>query len=240
MFAGLTGRLLQSSAGAVRTFKSVAHACFNKYLLVTNTTITLCLSGAGDVLEQRYEIFRQRQTEWDPTRTRRICTTGLFIGPMCHYWYILLDRFLPGRTLAMVAKKIVIDQIVFSPVNISVFLVIMGMLESSSKKKIVHELKTDGPKLYIAECVVWPPAQLVNFYLLPIQYRVLFDNTVSLGFDFYYAFVKFNKNKLDVDDPVYDGLCDCLKSGLKCTCILVKTDTGHDVRKLVEDMENLE
>merc|ERR1711988_768756 len=65
--------------------------CFSRYLLLTNTAITVCLSGTGDILAQRYEIIRKEHEKWDPLRTKRICATGLVIGPLCHYWYILLD-----------------------------------------------------------------------------------------------------------------------------------------------------
>jgi protein Mpv17 len=36
---------------------------------------------------------------------------------------------------------------------------------------------------------VWPPAQVINFYLLPTRFRVLYDNTISLGYDVYTSYV---------------------------------------------------
>lgn len=36
---------------------------------------------------------------------------GLAMGPMNHYWYLLLDGKLPGTTLATCAKKILLDQL---------------------------------------------------------------------------------------------------------------------------------
>ncbi len=44
--------------------------------------------------------------------------------------------------------------------------------------------------MYLAEWVIWPPAQFVNFWLLPTRFRVLFDNAVSLGYDVYTSHVK--------------------------------------------------
>ncbi len=180
------GRLLQAASKV---------AFSPRYLLVTNTGITVCLSGTGDILQQRYEILRKRQTKWDPNRTKRICTTGLFIGPTCHYWYQFLDKFFPGKALRMITKKIILDQIIFSPVNIAMFLVIMGYQEGSSKEQIKTELIRDGADLFTAECLIWPPAQYINFYFLPLRFRLLFDNTISLGFDCYYSYVKYRKHK---------------------------------------------
>ncbi|KAH9425710.1 hypothetical protein DERP_004927 [Dermatophagoides pteronyssinus] len=35
--------------------------------------------------------------------------------------------------------------------------------------------------------------QLINFALLPLRYRILFDNIISLGFDIYAPYVKYKK-----------------------------------------------
>lgn len=45
--------------------------------------------------------------------------------------------------------------------------------------------------IYLAEWFIWPPAQVINFYCLPLRYRILFDNFVSLGFDIYSPYVKY-------------------------------------------------
>lgn len=45
--------------------------------------------------------------------------------------------------------------------------------------------------IYVVEWLIWPPMQLINFALLPLRYRILFDNVVSLGFDIYSPYVKY-------------------------------------------------
>ena len=146
-------------------------------------------------MQQNYEMFRKRQSSWDPLRTRNICVTGSVVGPTCHYWYMLLDRLLPGRTLKMVGKKIFLDQMIFSPINISIFLVVLGFLEGATLKSVAIDLRDKGLQLLKAEWIIWPPAQFINFLFLPTRYRVLYDNTVSLGFDYYYSYVKFRQGK---------------------------------------------
>ena len=192
--AGLALKISQSAFG--RFLRPKLQTMFSrKYLLITNTGITLTLGCTGDVMQQRYEILCKRQTHWDPRRTRRILVTNLFVGPTCHYWYLLLDAVLPGRTAMTVMKKILVDQVIFSPVNISMFLVIMGWQEGMKTKEIVEDLKDKGKDLLVAEWIIWPPAQMINFFLLPTRFRVLYDNTISLGFDYYYSYVKYRKDK---------------------------------------------
>lgn len=46
---------------------------------------------------------------------------GFCLGPVNHYWYVALDRMLPGRTALTVGKKVMADQLVMAPVCSSVF-----------------------------------------------------------------------------------------------------------------------
>lgn len=100
---------------------------------------------------------------------------------------------MPGRSLTIVLKKVFWDQLICSPIVISTFFLTLGVLEKSSQEEIVQEIKSKAWKLYAAEWVVWPPAQIINFYWLPNKYRVLYDNTISLGYDVYTSKVKHGK-----------------------------------------------
>jgi len=53
----------------------------------------------------------------------RMFTVGLFYGPVSHFWYKYLDRFLPLANASTVAKKVVLDQIIASPVFVAYFFV---------------------------------------------------------------------------------------------------------------------
>ena len=100
----------------------------------------------------------------------------------------------------MVGRKVLLDQIIFSPINISLFLVVMGLMESASMATVFKDLHDKGLQLLKAEWIIWPPAQILNFTFISPRYRVLYDNTVSLGFDYYYSYVKFHNNEDDDDD----------------------------------------
>lgn len=162
----------------------------DKFLLFTNVGISLSLSATGDVLEQHYEKFTGELEAIDPKRTTHMAISGVSVGVICHYWYKLLDARLPGRTMGVVMKKIVLDQLICSPVYISAFFVTLGILEQKPSAEVWEEMKQKAWKLYAAEWMVWPVAQFVNFYWLPTRYRVLYDNFVSLGFDVYTSQVK--------------------------------------------------
>jgi len=51
----------------------------------------------------------------------RMFTVGLVFGPVSHFWYKYLDRFLPLANISTVAKKVVIDQAFAGPVFLAYF-----------------------------------------------------------------------------------------------------------------------
>ncbi|CAG9763147.1 unnamed protein product [Ceutorhynchus assimilis] len=162
----------------------------DRYLLYTNVGLSLSLSGVGDLLEQQYEIITEEIPKWDRRRTRDMALSGTTVGFVCHFWYKYLDVFLPGYTIRIVMKKIVVDQLIGSPLAISTFFGSIALLEQSSLEEFVEEVKTKAWRLYAAEWMIWPPCQFLNFYVLSTKYRVLFDNFVSLGYDVYTSRVK--------------------------------------------------
>lgn len=175
----------------VRSLKVFHKKAFSpKYLLYTNICISVSLSSVGDSLEQRYEIYKGEIEKYSSKRTCHMALSGLTVGIVCHYWYQFIDARIPGRNLTTVLRKVFWDQIICSPIVISTFFLTLGILEQTSKDEILVEIKDKAWRLYVAEWIVWPPAQILNFYLLPNKYRILYDNTISLGYDVYTSKVK--------------------------------------------------
>lgn len=203
-----------------QAFKFVHSVVFgSKHLLLTNALISASMGAVGDSIQQNYDLlmasfnekkgtkkcneeqcneptkmakFAQAQS-YDLTRTSHMTAAGLTTGVVTHYWYILLDKYLgQKRTPYVLATKILVDQIVFSPVNLFVYFSTLGVCEMSSWRHVKEELMEKGfENIYVMEWLVWPPMQLINFALLPLRYRILFDNVISLGFDIYSPYVKY-------------------------------------------------
>ncbi|CAO1437976.1 unnamed protein product [Diamesa tonsa] len=173
-----------------RRFKLVSQRLIKKsfsekYLLLTNCAISISLSSVGDCIEQQYEIYKKEQDQFDKRRNFNMATSGMVVGVFCHHWYKILDRRMPGRTFQNVIKKVLIDQAIASPIVIFLFFATLGVMRKESIQETAQEIKNKALRLYTAEWIVWPPAQIINFYLLPNKYRVLYDNTISLGYDVY-------------------------------------------------------
>lgn len=178
----------------VQSLKQFHKRAFSpKFLLVTNCCISVSLSSVGDILEQKYELYKKDIEVYSSKRTAHMALSGLTVGVICHYWYKFIDARIPGRSLSIVLRKVFWDQIICSPIVIGTFFMTLGVLEASSKEQIMREIKDKAMRLYLAEWTVWPPAQIFNFYCLPHKYRILYDNTISLGYDVYTSKVKHAK-----------------------------------------------
>lgn len=195
---GLTWRnlaiKLKKSIAVSKSRELVKVAFSEKYLLYTNVTISVSLSAVGDSLEQAYEIFTGDADKFDTKRTFHMGCSGFAVGILCHNWYKVLDKYIVGRSVDMVLKKLTVDQFIFSPIMIVTFFGSVALFEKEPLENFKTEVKDKFMKLYQAEWVIWPPAQIINFYYLPTRYRVLYDNVISLGYDVYTSHVKHGKS----------------------------------------------
>ena len=174
---------------ALKRLAETGKRALSRNLLLSNTLLCGVMSGLGDVVLQS---SRVEQRPFDKTRTMHLTLTGLSLGPCFHFWYQALDRMLPGKALSVVAKKVLLDQIIFSPVCLSVFFVTLGFLDWSSWKDIGHEIYHKGIIIYKAEWFVWPPAQVLNFYFVPLRFRVLFINMIAFCFSILQSHVRYS------------------------------------------------
>lgn len=90
----------------------------------------------------------------------------------------------------MVVRKVVWDQVIFSPICIAACILVAASLEKADKRSTFEQAVQLGGRLYLAEFVLWPPAQFVNFTLIPSRFRVLYDNVISLFYDTYTSYAK--------------------------------------------------
>jgi protein Mpv17 len=112
-------------------------------------------SGLGDFIEQMSEIYSSYQNDWNKLRTAKMAFTGLPVGLICHNFYILLDRYYFEKTLVCMLKKIVLCQLVCSPLCIVTFYLTLGRLNNWSMKKTFKDIIEKGSKILLAEWMVW-------------------------------------------------------------------------------------
>ncbi|UYV79121.1 hypothetical protein LAZ67_17001170 [Cordylochernes scorpioides] len=186
-----------------RQIMNTGQLLFSKHLFITNCMFSTVLGITGDAIQQHYDILMGEKEKYELRRASHMAAAGFTTGIATHHTYRLLEKWMPGRALRVVIKKILVDQLFFSPATICVYFTTVGLLEGSTKTILKEELLQKGSKIYYTEWIVWPPAQLFNFYVLPLRFRVIFDNLISLGFDVYCPYVKY-KTQLRLPDSNQD------------------------------------
>jgi protein Mpv17 len=78
------------------------------------------------------------------------------------------------------------DQLVFAPTFIGVFLSSMAVLEGSS---VQEKLAKSYSSALTTNWMIWPFVQMVNFKLVPLDYRLLFVNVISIGWNCYLSYL---------------------------------------------------
>ncbi|CAG0896276.1 unnamed protein product [Cyprideis torosa] len=171
---------------------------FSKHLLLTNTVSCGALLALGDAIQQgiEWKLHKKKQT-YDWSRAGRMFTVGLIEGPPHHYWYVWLDRALPGRSLRTIGLKIVADEIVAAPLFAYLFFMGMGFLEGKTLQKCWSEFKLKFPAVYLFDWIIWPPTQIINFKWVPQEYRVVYVNVITVVWDIFLSYMKHFDEGID-------------------------------------------
>ncbi|KAJ8973607.1 hypothetical protein NQ317_010044 [Molorchus minor] len=152
------------------------------------------MMSMGDLLAQAGEKGPFKEVDLIRTSHFLILGTGL-VGPAVANWYkILLRTF--GDSGSAALKKMAADQLIFAPISMAVFMTALNTLQGKSLEEIKKEIDAKYKDLLIANYKLWPAVQLINFYMMPMHYQVLFAQSVAL---FWNAYVSW-KLRLEIKD----------------------------------------
>uniref|UniRef100_A0A8P4GIB6 Mpv17-like protein 2 n=1 Tax=Dicentrarchus labrax TaxID=13489 RepID=A0A8P4GIB6_DICLA len=162
----------------------------DQFLLVTNTLTGGSLLAMGDVVQQSWEIHKEQSKVLDWKRIGYTFVMGCSTGPLLHHWYGRLDSAYAGRAMNTVVKKVLADQLIISPIIGIWYFIGMGLMEGDTLAEGWKDFKGKFWEYYKADCCVWPPVQMFNFYYVSPKYRVMYINVISLGWDVFLSYLK--------------------------------------------------
>merc|ERR1711865_89428 len=136
------------------------------------------ISSAGDVLCQFFE-----GGSLDPLRTARMALYRVLVwAPVYFVFLALLEKAIPSKpaSAGTVFKKMLADQLLFTPVAICLFFTVMTMLEGGTLaegRSRVHDMLWSTLKV---NWPFWGTIQCFNYSLVPVQHRVLVVSCVNV------------------------------------------------------------
>ena len=140
------------------------------------------LCGTGDLLSQ---VLVEKKETLEPVRIARFTFLGLFlVAPAVRVWYHTLEKLVSVSKTAGL-KKMMLDQLCFAPCFMPVFLGTNFALTGMKLPQIQEQIKQDYVDIMLTNWSVWPGVQLFNFYVIPLEYRILLVQVVALGWNTY-------------------------------------------------------
>ena len=150
---------------------------------------------AGDLLAQNF--VEGGDKPYDVMRTIRLGSFGFLLhGTTGHYFYGFLDSKMPGTKPVTVATKVAIDQTIWNPIFGCMFFGYLNLMEGKTMEDYTKKISQDLQTAVMGSWAVWVPAHTINFAFIPPSQRLLYINTIQIGYN---VFLSFLGNK-GVDD----------------------------------------
>jgi len=168
----------------------------------TKAMTSAVLNMISDLVAQAITIFNpnndnKNNKSFDLIRTLKFgCFGALVTGPYFHFWYELVGNFFKGMEGEKVyLYKILADRFVATPIFFCLFYTWSALTSLPQDKWSVAVLSDIDKKLaptVVNSLFLYVPAQYYNFKYVPLLFRVLFGNLVSLIWNVYFS-IKNNK-----------------------------------------------
>ncbi|KAH6787758.1 Peroxisomal membrane 22 kDa family protein [Perilla frutescens var. hirtella] len=136
------------------------------------------LSAVSDIVAQKLSGIQKLQLK---RLLLKVIFGAAYLGPLGHYFHILLDKIFKGKKdSSTVAKKVVLEQLTISPWNNLMFMVYYGLvIEGRPWIHAKSKIKKEYPKVLYTSWTFWPVVGWVNHQYVPLHFRVILHSVVA-------------------------------------------------------------
>ncbi|XP_076882235.1 protein sym-1-like [Bidens hawaiensis] len=143
----------------------------------TKAITSALLTFVGDLICQ---ILIDQVSSLDIKRVSLFTFLGMaLVGPSLHFWYLYLSKLVTTTGASGAFIRLIIDQFIFAPAFIAVFLSTLITLEGRPSQ-VLPKLQQEWVSSVIANWQLWIPFQFLNFLFVPQQFQVLAANFIAL------------------------------------------------------------
>ncbi|CAA7059110.1 unnamed protein product [Microthlaspi erraticum] len=167
------------------SFLSWYLALLSNYPVLTKSVTSALLTLIGDLICQ---LTINKTSSLDKKRTLTFTILGLgLVGPALHFWYLYLSKVVTASGLSGAVLRLLLDQFLFAPVFVGVFLSAVVTLEGKPSN-VIPKLKQEWIGAVLANWQLWIPFQFLNFRFVPQNFQVLASNVVALAWNVILSF----------------------------------------------------
>ncbi|KAF3004848.1 hypothetical protein E8E13_004869 [Curvularia kusanoi] len=129
---------------------------------------------------------QQWSEDRDWARTGRALVIGGISSIPSYKWFVWLSQnFNYSSKILSLTTKVVVNQLLFTPIFNSYFFGMQTLLAGASFDEIVQRIKHTVPTSWINSCKLWPAVTAFSFTYIPIQYRSIFGGVIAIGWQTY-------------------------------------------------------
>ncbi|KAH8148691.1 uncharacterized protein LAJ45_07402 [Morchella importuna] len=121
------------------------------------------------------------QLGFDFERWIRFMAWGLIMAPVSFSWFEFLSEIFPitpENRNGPALLRVLLDQVVFSPISLAIFFIYMTLAEGGGKKAIARKFSVAYAPVLKVNYIIWPAVQILNFRLVPLALQLPFASTV--------------------------------------------------------------
>lgn len=161
--------------------------CLMTHPVLTKSVTSAITAGLGNIASQRIQ-NRGKNVPLEYRPVVAFSAYGLFVsGPLIHYFYNYLDRFVPKTESYSKAKRLLVDRGIMSPLLLFIFFYVVAIMEGKSHQGALKKIREHYWTSLKMSWRVWIIFQYFNLNYVPREYRVLAGNMMSFVWSIYLA-----------------------------------------------------
>lgn len=128
--------------------------------------------------------------EYDPFRTLRALAIGAGSSIPSYKWFMFLGSHFnyPSKILSL-STKVVVNQIVFTPIFNSYFFGMQSLLSGDNLSEVWERIRRTVPVSFVNSCRLWPAVTAFSFTFIGAQYRSIFAGFIAIGWQTYLSYL---------------------------------------------------
>ena len=171
------------------------NSTLRKYPKTTEIVSSALLTYSSDCICQ-YILKPDNKSYWENFNHKHAWNLTIFgagvITPIFHYWYKFLAHRFPGQSFGFIIVKSLVDRLTIGSAVVLGFFVSQHFMNGGNYPSLKAKLEKDLAPALVMNVKVWMSALILNFKFVPLEFQVLFLNTV--GF-FWMIYLSFSMNK---------------------------------------------